>query len=182
MGPQETAEEKSREVHVEKEKASYERFKHVNNHLTPLAILVVVPGLFVASLSKFAVIVCAALIGYSVFMNYMSIFMLQRNIGLIGKIRVVSNYVVNICLIWLLYAAWPPIWLLLLLMAIGPALYQSRRDASITGAAVGVFLLVAHGVLGEYTAMSWAVAGVKACSIFILSLFVSGLVGFSSEA
>lgn len=65
---------------------------------------------------------------------------------------------------WTLYRVWPSVWLPRLLMSIGPALYQSRRDATLTGVAVAVLLLAIHALSGTHSAIAWAEAGVKACA------------------
>ena len=154
-----------------------EKLRHVNNHLTPLAVLVVVPGLLVARLSRLEILLSVGLLAYAVLTNALVTVLLQRNVELLTKLRVISNYVVNIALVLLLYRVWPSIWLVLLLMSVGPALYQSRRDATLTGVAVAALLLVVHGAFGTYSAVAWADAGVKASTIVVLSLFVSGLAG-----
>jgi hypothetical protein len=151
------------------------RLRHVNDHLTPLAVVVVVPGLFVVSLSKLVAILSVGLLAYAVIVNHASVAFFGRSPERVAKLRVVSNYVVNIALVWLLYAGWPAIWLLLLLMAVGPASYLRWRDALWTGIAVAAFLFVIHGLLGSQSMAAWASVGVEACAIVILSLFVSGL-------
>ena len=115
-----------------------EKFRHVNDHLTPLAVLVVLPGVLLAALSRADVWLSVGLLAYAVLMNYVSVLVPSRNVQRLAKFRVGSNYVVNIALVWVLYRVWPSVWLLLLLMSVGPALYQSRRDATLTGVAVAV--------------------------------------------
>jgi hypothetical protein len=160
---------------------SAEKLRHVNNHLTPLAVLIVVPGLLVAPLPKLVVISSGILIAYSVFINYLSLYLLKRNIRLIGSIRVGSNYAVNICLLWLLYSAWPLVWVLFLLMSIGVALYQSRRDSLLAGAAIALMLLAVHWSFGGDSLQDWAIVGVKASIIILLNLFVNNLVNMSNR-
>ena len=160
---------------------SAEKFRQVNNHLTPLAVLIVVPGLLVAPLPKLVVISSGILIAYSVFINYLSLYLLKRNIRLIGSIRVGSNYAVNICLLWLLYSAWPLVWVLFLLMSIGVALYQSRRDSLLAGAAIALMLLAVHWSFGGDSLQDWAIVGVKASIIILLNLFVNNLVNMSNR-
>ena len=160
---------------------SAEKFRHVNNHLTPLAALIVVPGLFVAPLPKLMVISSGILIAYSVFINYLSMYLLKRNISLIGSIRVVSNYAVNICLLWLLYSAWPLVWVLFLLMSIGVALYQSRRDSLLGAGAIALMLLAVHWNFGGDSLQDWAIVGVKASIIILLNLFVNSLLSMSNR-
>ena len=160
---------------------SAEKLRHVNNHLTPLAVLIVVPGLLVAPLPKLVVISSGILIAYSVFINYLSLYLLKRNIRLIGSIRVGSNYAVNICLLWLLYSAWPLVWVLFLLMSIGVALYQSRRDSLVGGTAIALMLLAVHWSFGGDSLQDWAIVGVKASIIILLNLFVNNLVNMSNR-
>jgi hypothetical protein len=152
-----------------------EKFRHVNDHLTPLAVLVVLPGVLLAALSRADVWLSVGLLAYAVLMNYVSVLVPSRNVQRLAKFRVGSNYVVNVALVWMLYRVWPSVWLLLLLMSVGPALYQSRRDATLTGVAVAVLLLAIHALSGTHSALAWAEAGVKACAIVVFSLFVSGL-------
>ena len=160
---------------------SVETFRHVNNHLTPLAVLIVVPGLLVAPLPKLVVISSGILIAYSVFINYLSLYLLKRNIRLIGSIRVGSNYAVNICLSWFLYSAWPLVWVLFLLMSIGVGLYQSRRDSLVGGTAIALMLLAVHWSFGGDSLQDWAIVGVKASIIILLNLFVNNLVNMSNR-
>ncbi len=160
---------------------SAEKLRHVNNHLTPLAVLIVVPGLLVAPLPKLVFISSGILIAYSVFINYLSIYLLKRNIRLIGSIRVGSNYAVNICLLWLLYLAWPLVWVLFLLMSVGVALYQSRRDSLLGAGAIALMLLAVHWSFGGDSLQDWAIVGVEASIIILLNLFVNSLLSMSSR-
>ena len=157
------------------------KFRHVNNHLTPLAVLVVVPGLLVTPLPAPALIAGGALIAYSVSINYLSILLLKWNISLIGKIRVSSNYVANIFLLWLLYSSWPLVWVLLLLMSIGVAVYQTRRDSLLSAVALAVLLLAVHWNYGGHSLEDWALVGVKASVIVLVNLFVNGLLKMVPE-
>jgi hypothetical protein len=161
---------------------SPEKLRHVNNHLTPLAALIVVPGLVVASLSGTVVIVGVILITYSVCINYLSIILANRNLRLLSSIRVGSNYSVNIILLWLLYSAWPMAWVLLLLMSTGIALYQSRRDSLLSSTALALMLLAVHWNFGSHSLQEWTATGVKASIIILFNLFVNGLLKNAEEA
>jgi len=111
-------------------------------------------------------------LGVSLAVNILSMVLLKRNIFLIGKIRVAVNYTVSIFLVCLLYKQWPMAWILLLLMALGLAVYQKRKSLSLTAAAISLLLVATHRVFGEGFFYDWARVGVEACTIFILSLFV----------
>lgn len=155
--------------------------RHVNDHLTPLAAIIVVPGLLVASLPMRARVVAGILIGLSVVINYVSIYLMKGDARFVGSIRVSINYIVNIFLSWLLYAAWGPVWLLLLLMSIGVAVYQTRRDSLLAGIAIALMLLTVHWNYGDPSLLAWTEAGVKASIIVLFNLFVNGLMRIDSE-
>lgn len=167
---------------IERRGLSEDKLRHVHDHLTPLAAIIVIPGLLVATLPMRSAVVAGALIVLSVVLNYTLMYLARGNkASFFGSIRVVSNYVVNIFLLWLLYAAWSPVWLLLLLMSIGVAIYQNRRDSFLAGLAFALMLLVVHWNFGEQSAMAWTEVGVKAAMVMLLSLYVNGLLRRSQE-
>ena len=67
------------------------KLRHVNGHLTPLAAIIVIPGLLVAPLPTRAVVVAGVLIAFSVILNYVSIYLMDRHVRLIGTVRVATN-------------------------------------------------------------------------------------------
>ena len=161
------------------------KLRHVNDHLTPLAAIIVVPGILASILASTlptrAAVVAGVLIASSVIINYVSIWVMKYDVRFIGSIRVSINYIVNIFLSWLLYAAWSPVWLLLLLMSIGVAVYQKRRDSMIAGLAIAIMLLTVHWNYGEQSLLAWTGAGVKAAIIILFNLFVNGLMRIHSQ-
>ncbi|MEE2839157.1 MAG: hypothetical protein VYC91_01375 [Acidobacteriota bacterium] len=68
------------------------KLRHVNDHLTPLAAIIVIPGLLVAPLPTRAAVVAGVLIAFSVILNYVSIYLMDRHVRLIGTVRVATNY------------------------------------------------------------------------------------------
>ena len=66
---------------------SEEKLRHVNDHLTPLAAIIVIPGLLVAPLPTRAAVVAGVLIAFSVILNYVSIYLMDRHVRLIGTVR-----------------------------------------------------------------------------------------------
>ena len=167
---------------VDRRGLSEEKLRHVNDHLTPLAAIIVLPALLVANLPVRSAIVVGALIVLSVILNYTLMYMARGSkTRFFGSIRVVVNYVVNIVLLWLLYAVWSPVWLLLLLMSIGVAVYQNRRDSFFAGLAFALMLLVVHWNFGELSVMAWTEVGVEASMVMLLNLYVNGLLRGSQE-
>ncbi len=165
----------------DREGMSERKLRHVNDHLTPLAAIIVVAGVLVAPIPTLAAVVAGILIALSVVINYVSIYLMKWNVSFIGSIRVSVNYIVNIFLSWLLYAAWGPVWLLLLLMSIGVAVYQNRRDSLLAGSAIALMLLTVHWNYGDHSLLAWTEAGVKASIIILINLFVNGLSDIESD-
>jgi len=156
---------------------SEKKQRHVHDHLTPLAAIIVVPGLFAANLSQREIILAGSLIVFSVIINYTLMYMAKgEKARFFGSIKVPTNYVVNILLLWLLYAAWPPVWLLLLLTSIGVAIYQPRKDSFLAAIALALMLVVVHWMFGEQTMQAWTQAGVMASMLVLLNMYVNGLV------
>jgi hypothetical protein len=167
---------------VDRRGLSEDKLRHVNDHLTPLAAIIVLPALLVADLPVSSAIVVGSLIVLSVILNYSLMYLARGNKArFFGSIRVVVNYVVNILLLWLLYATWSPVWLLLLLMSIGVAVYQNRRDSFLAGLAFAVMLLVVHWNFGELSMMAWTQVGVEASMVILVNLYVNGLLRGSHE-
>jgi hypothetical protein len=154
-----------------------ERVKHVHSHLTPLAILAVAPGLMFTDIPESHRVLGAVLFFYAIMMNYLSMYLIthKKNVDDIAKLRVVSNYVTNIGLACILYQAWPMVWLLLLMMSIGPAIYQPRREAMGSAGAVAMMLLAVHYFFGEPGLGPWLEALARGGAIVLLGLFVNGL-------
>ncbi|MEE8160447.1 MAG: hypothetical protein V3T61_02295 [Acidobacteriota bacterium] len=159
----------------ERRRLSEQKIRYVNNHLTPLAVVIVVPGLIVTPLPLIAAIVGWVLITYSVLINYLTVYLMDRNARFIGSLRVGSNYTVNIILLWLLYAEWPVVWVLLLLMSLGIAVYQHRRDSFLASLAFSMMLLVVHWNFGDNSLWGWSLAVTEVTIMVLLNLFVNGL-------
>ncbi len=159
----------------DRRRLSDQKIRYVNNHLTPLAVVIVVPGLIVTPLPLIAAIVGWVLITYSVLINYLTVYLMDRNARFIGSLRVGSNYTVNIILLWLLYAEWPVVWVLLLLMSLGIAVYQHRRDSFLASLTLGTMLLVVHWNFGENSLWGWALVLTEFTIIVLFNLFVNGL-------
>ena len=163
------------EGNPERRRLSEAKIRYVNNYLTPLAAVIVVPGLIVAPLPLIAKIVGGVLITYSVLLNYLTVYVIERDARFIGALRVGSNYTVNIFLLWLLYVAWPVTWILLLLMSLGIAVYQNRRDSFQASLALSLMLLVVHWNFGESSLWGWALVATEMVTIVLFNLFVNGL-------
>jgi hypothetical protein len=162
---------------IERRGLSEGKLRHVNEHLTPLAAIIVIPGLLVTDLPMSSAVAAGSLIILSVIVNYILMYLAKGSRArFIGSVRVVINYVANIILSWLLYADWSPVWLLLLLMSIGVAVYQPRRDSLLAGLAFAMMLVVVHWNFGEQSLLAWSEVGVKASMLILLSLYVNGLV------
>jgi len=156
---------------------SSEKIHHVHDHLTPLAIILVVPGLIVADIPQTHQVAAAGLLIYSILLNTWTARGDKDRLVSYGRFRVASNYVVNIVLLWILYAAWPLSWLLMLLMGAGVAVYQKRERAFGSSLAFAAMLLAIHGIFGDTTLFGWVSAATKAGVLVMFTLFINGLPG-----
>jgi hypothetical protein len=102
--------------------------------MTPLAIALVLSGVFFGDLDSmngwFAVII----VTLSAVMNVTSVILMKQNPELVLRIRnlrVGLNYLANFFLLYLLLPVWPDVWLLILLMAIATAIYHSLESTYI---------------------------------------------------
>jgi hypothetical protein len=156
---------------------SIERVHHVHNHLTPLAVILIVPGLFVAELSRQHVAFVAGLLCLSLLINSWSAMRAGRSAKshAIGKARVISNYAINILLLWLLYKPWPSVWLLLLLTASGAAVYQQRWRARNSALGCSALLATVHAVYGAPGVQGWVETVVRIGVIIAFTLFINGI-------
>jgi hypothetical protein len=109
---------------------------------TPLAITLIVQGLYVAvpagSLRK----LCVGLVLTCVFFNIGMLYFIMRldtYRHMIIRVRVVFNLIFNVLLVYLLGGYWPPIWLLLSLTPIATAIYGTLVETIV--AAVGTCVL-----------------------------------------
>ncbi len=164
---------------METARITFKKMSHVDNHLTPLAVAVVAPGLFLAPIGRTLTIVGTILLLFSLAVNGTALYYGRQEAGRIGKFRVVSNFVVNIAFLWILYPVWPPVWILLLLMSAGVGAYQGQGRETVLGAIFAGMLLVVHAVFGDHSVLGWAEALTKAVVVFMFSLYVAGLIRLS---
>jgi len=154
---------------------SKRRLRHVNSYLTPLAVAVVVPGLAFGEMPGAVRASCGGLIAFSAAVIVLTAGVLKNDAGTLSKLRVGTNYAVNVLLLLMLYPYWPMVWALMLLMAYGLAVYQSPGEAFKSACAIALFLLFVHGTVGILTVEEWAVVGIKAAIIIVSAPFISGL-------
>jgi len=151
------------------------QYRHVNLYLTPLAIVIIASGLIVADLPFGTRVAGWSLLVYSVAANLVSVRFLDDNPQLIGSLRVVNNYVVNLVLLVLLYRSWPHVWLLVLLMSLASAVYGRNAESIAASAALVMTLLAAEWGLGDHSPRSWATVSVWCVSILAITRFVHGV-------
>ena len=120
---------------------------------TPFAILLTVAGIVVADVRGPALWICAGLMVFSAFMNYLFPRLLanptmeRRGVGV--QLRLILNVALNSVLVYYLGDAFRPMWLVLALTPFATAIYASRLRTLSAAFAVSAALLTIHVLQGH---------------------------------
>src|SRR6185295_2099130 len=93
----------------------------------------------------------------------------------IGYIRIVTNFVANVALVYLLGTFWGPMWLLFVLTPVATALYASWTRTFVTAAISSAALLGIYYSRGLEGTVGWGQASLHAAFIIFISLFVNSI-------
>lgn len=152
--------------------------REINSFLTPYAVFLVVmaavsAGLNVATKTALAIVIFTG-IGNVVVVNIM-----RRNptkLKLLYYTRLSVNYFFNICIVGLLWVAWPPIWMLLLLSICTVAIFEDRKTTVIIASLFTIVLSFVQFARGEYTWSSSCELIARIVTIWTAGLLINRLV------
>lgn len=149
---------------------------------TPLAVFLVLLGLWAAPFSARVRAACGAAIGFGVLFNLVMLRVLigrqARSPGIV-LFRLFTNLSVNVALVYLMGGLWRPIWLLLALTPLATALYESRSKTLVSAASVSLLLLSVSLIRGIETRVEWMEVFAYAAFIMVFSLLLNELSGRS---
>lgn len=104
----------------------FEKVNVINLYLTPFAIILVLMAIIFSQPTGWALYGSLILLIVSLFNNLFSPSII-RNIPEAKMLRMISNVVVNVMIVYFLIGYWGPIWYLFLLTPIATAVYSTRK-------------------------------------------------------
>jgi hypothetical protein len=122
--------------------------------------------------------ISVALVVFLGIFNELSAWIAKRKIEWavpIGSTRIVTNFVANVALVYLLGTFWGPMWLLFVLTPVATALYASWQRTFITAAVSSGALLAIYWSRGLEGSVGWGQASLHAAFIVFISLFVNSI-------
>lgn len=147
-------------------------------YLTPLAILLVLLGVIAGDPDSVTGGLCIMIVLMSSLMNVASVILMKQSPAQVIKIRnlrVGLNYVANFFLLYLLLPLWPEIWLLILLMTIGTAIYSSFGGTFIHCLVFSAVLISISYFLGEMTGIKVWQTGMHCLVLLFIGPFINRL-------
>lgn len=151
----------------------------VSWYMTPLAILLVFSGVIFGHPDTLSGGIAMAIVIFSSLMNVVSVILMQQSpekvIG-IRNLRVALNYLANLFLIYLLLPCWPDIWLLVFLMAIATAIYDSFQSTVVHCVCFSLFLFGIGYLTGELEGIKLWQTVMHSVTMIIFGLFVNKLI------
>jgi len=160
-------------------KALPEKMKMVSFSMTPYAVGLVLMGLIFGYPRATEAHWCIGILVVSILVNLGAIVGLEKiplRSSLIRDIRVGINTICNFWLIAILLPYWPEIWMLLLLMVIALAVYDSW-EATLSYCCVfgGILILIAY-LKGMARGIHLGQTLIHAATLIVIGLFINRLV------
>jgi hypothetical protein len=150
----------------------------VDRFFTPFATILVVAGAFMGYAETWAKhLSIFLLLGLFIF-NEVSVALARKHLAwakTIGNIRLVTNFLSNVVLVYLLGTFWGPMWLLFVLTPVATALYAGWQRTFWTAMISAGTLLGIYASRGLEGSVGWGQASIHAAFIVFISLFVNSL-------
>jgi len=93
----------------------------------------------------------------------------------VGNTRIITNFIANVVLVYLLGTFWGPMWLLFVLTPVATALYASWIRTFVTAGISSAALLGIYYSRGLEGTVGWGQASLHAAFIIFISLFVNSI-------
>lgn len=155
----------------------------VGRYATPLAILVIAAGIFLAQPPGRGRKAATLLMVFGILFNIGMLRMIKREAAgrSVVMARLFANVFLNTFIFYLLAPYWPPIWLLLALSPLAAAIYSSRQDTLKAAGVVTVTMLIVHNLRGGSSDASWGQQAVQCAFVVLISLLVNDLAVLARE-
>ncbi len=150
----------------------------VDRFFTPFALSLVVSSLFLGFAEAKTKWTAVGLVVFLGIFNEMSAYLAKKKVEWavpVGNTRLVTNFLANVLLVYLLGTFWGPMWLLFVLTPVATALYASQKRTLITAALSSAALLGIYWSRGLEGPVGWGQASLHAAFIMFISLFVNSI-------
>jgi PAS domain S-box-containing protein len=150
----------------------------VDRFFTPFALSLVLSSLFLGFAETNVKIFSVGLVIFLGIFNEVTALMAKRHVdwaATIGSTRLITNFLANVALVYLLGTFWGPMWLLFVLTPVATALYASWQRTFITASISSAALLGIYWSRGLEGPVGWGQASLHAAFILFISLFVNSI-------
>jgi PAS domain S-box-containing protein len=150
----------------------------VDRFFTPFASILVLAAAWMGFAETWTKHVSIALLLSLFIFNEVSVAMARKHnewAKKIGYTRIITNFLANVALVYMLGTFWGPMWLLFVLTPVATALYADWKNTAITAAISAGALLGIYYSRGLEGAIGWGQAGLHAAFIVFISMFVNSI-------
>jgi len=150
----------------------------VDRFFTPFAALLVLGGALMGYAEPWAKYTAVSLLLLLFVFNEVSVALAGKRVDWakkIGNTRLVTNFLANVFLVYLLGTFWGPMWLLFVLTPVATALYADWKRTLWTSLISAGALLGIYASRGLSGAIGWGQAASHAVFIVFISLFVNAI-------
>ena len=150
----------------------------VDRFFTPFALALVASSLYLGFAEPKIKAFSIGLVIFLGIFNEVTAWLARRRMEWavpIGSTRIVTNFVTNVALVYMLGTFWGPMWLLFVLTPVATALYASWLRTFVTAAISSAALLGIYWSRGLEGPVGWGQASLHAAFIVFISLFVNSI-------
>jgi PAS domain S-box-containing protein len=150
----------------------------VDRFFTPFAAMLVLAATWMGFAEPGTKHVAIGLLTFVFIFNEVSVMIANKHAEwakTIGNTRLVTNFAVNVVLVYMLGTFWGPMWLLFALTPVATALYADWNRTAITAAISAGALLAIYYSRGLEGLVGWGQASIHASFIVFISLFVNSI-------
>jgi len=150
----------------------------VDRFFTPFALSLVVSSLYLGFAEPRAKWISVGLVVFLGIFNEISAYVAKKHMEwavAVGNTRIITNFIANIALVYLLGTFWGPMWLLFVLTPVATALYASWSKTLITATISSAALLGIYYSRDLEGPVGWGQASLHAAFIVFISLFVNSI-------
>ncbi len=150
----------------------------VDRFFTPFALSLVVSSLYLGFAEPRAKWISVGLVVFLGIFNEISAYIAKKHMEWavpVGNTRIITNFIANVVLVYLLGTFWGPMWLLFVLTPVATALYASWTRTFVTATISSAALLGIYYSRGLEGSVGWGQASLHAAFIVFISLFVNSI-------